>query len=115
MSQAFSNNPLFGETYANLFDYRGAAGLLWLARLHLWARRASPPAAPRWARVAQPTGLLPPQCVSHGPAAGGANIMRQREALKLYKPILVVGTPGRIAELSRDGALQVKGVWSCEG
>ena len=32
--------------------------------------------------------------------------MRQREALKLYRPILVVGTPGRLAELSRDGSLQ---------
>lgn len=37
---------------------------------------------------------------------GGANIYRQREALKMYKPILVVGTPGRLAELSRDGSLQ---------
>ncbi len=41
-------------------------------------------------------------------AAGGANVLRQKEALKLYKPFLVVGTPGRIAELSRDGALQVR-------
>jgi superfamily II DNA/RNA helicase len=37
---------------------------------------------------------------------GGANTLRQRENLRLYKPILVVGTPGRLAELSRDGALQ---------
>lgn len=56
-------------------------------------------------RVAQ--ALLPPsahkavqQCI------GGANMTRQREALKLNKPILVVGTPGRLAELSRDGSLQ---------
>lgn len=35
-------------------------------------------------------------------------MQRQREALKLYKPFMVVGTPGRIAELSRDGALQVR-------
>ena len=40
--------------------------------------------------------------------AGGANMMRQKEALKAYKPFLVVGTPGRIAELSRDGALQAR-------
>ena len=31
----------------------------------------------------------------------------QAEALKLNKPVLVVGTPGRLAELSREGALQV--------
>ena len=37
---------------------------------------------------------------------GGASIWRQRDALKLFKPILVVGTPGRLAELSRDGILQ---------
>ncbi|KAL4529367.1 hypothetical protein Ndes2526A_g04159 [Nannochloris sp. 'desiccata'] len=37
---------------------------------------------------------------------GGANMLRQRENLRMYKPILVVGTPGRLAELSRDGALQ---------
>lgn len=37
---------------------------------------------------------------------GGANIHRQREALKMNKPIMVVGTPGRLAELSRDGSLQ---------
>lgn len=56
-------------------------------------------------RVAK--SLLPPsaqrsvqQCI------GGANMIRQREALKQYKPILVVGTPGRLAELSRDGSLQ---------
>lgn len=56
-------------------------------------------------RVAQ--SLLPEaarravqQCI------GGANIARQRESLKLYKPLIVVGTPGRLAELSRDGALQ---------
>lgn len=56
-------------------------------------------------RVAQ--SLLPEsarravqQCI------GGANIWRQRDALKLFKPLLVVGTPGRLAELSREGALQ---------
>jgi superfamily II DNA/RNA helicase len=37
---------------------------------------------------------------------GGANMLRQRENLRMYKPIIVVGTPGRLAELSRDGALQ---------
>lgn len=37
---------------------------------------------------------------------GGANIHRQRDALKTFKPILVVGTPGRLSELSRDGSLQ---------
>jgi superfamily II DNA/RNA helicase len=55
-------------------------------------------------RVAQ--SLLPEtakravqQCI------GGASMERQREALRLYRPVLVVGTPGRLAELSRDGAL----------
>ena len=32
--------------------------------------------------------------------------MRQVEAIKQNKPLLVVGTPGRLAELSRTGALQ---------
>lgn len=29
----------------------------------------------------------------------------QEEALKVHRPLLVVGTPGRLAELSRAGAL----------
>ena len=29
----------------------------------------------------------------------------QEEALKLHRPLVVVGTPGRLAELSRAGAL----------
>ncbi|CAM6117804.1 unnamed protein product [Calypogeia fissa] len=36
---------------------------------------------------------------------GGANPNRQEEALKKNKPIIVVGTPGRISELSRAGKL----------
>jgi superfamily II DNA/RNA helicase len=59
-------------------------------------------------RVAQ--SLLPAdarkavqQCI------GGANFLRQKEALKLNKPFLVVGTPGRLAEMSRDGSLQSHG------
>ncbi len=32
--------------------------------------------------------------------------MVQAEALKLNKPLVVVGTPGRLAELSRLGTLQ---------
>jgi superfamily II DNA/RNA helicase len=40
---------------------------------------------------------------------GGANFLRQKEALKLNKPFLVVGTPGRLAEMSRDGSLQSHG------
>ncbi|EIE21911.1 P-loop containing nucleoside triphosphate hydrolase protein [Coccomyxa subellipsoidea C-169] len=57
------------------------------------------------ARVGQ--ALLPPQargCVQQ--AIGGANINRQMEAIKQNKPLMVVGTPGRLAELSRSGALQ---------
>ncbi|KAL6771157.1 hypothetical protein ACKKBF_B34165 [Auxenochlorella protothecoides x Auxenochlorella symbiontica] len=37
---------------------------------------------------------------------GGASTWRQQEALKEHRPWLVVGTPGRLAELSRAGALQ---------
>lgn len=37
---------------------------------------------------------------------GGANMQRQEEALKKLKPTIVVGTPGRISELSRAGRLQ---------
>jgi len=36
---------------------------------------------------------------------GGANIHRQDEALKTHQPIMVVGTPGRLAEHSRRGTL----------
>ncbi|KAL3678012.1 hypothetical protein R1sor_020968 [Riccia sorocarpa] len=36
---------------------------------------------------------------------GGANPNRQEEALKRNKPLIVVGTPGRISELSRAGKL----------
>ncbi|KAL4441461.1 hypothetical protein ABPG77_001965 [Micractinium sp. CCAP 211/92] len=56
-------------------------------------------------RVAQ---SLLPESARRGvqQAIGGANIWRQREALKVLKPFMVVGTPGRLAELSRDGSLQ---------
>lgn len=51
--------------------------------------------------------VLPPQASrSVQQCIGGANIHRQREALKLNKPMMVVGTPGRLAELSKDGTLQ---------
>lgn len=36
---------------------------------------------------------------------GGANRSRQEEALKKNKPLIVVGTPGRIAEISASGKL----------
>ncbi|KDP25481.1 hypothetical protein JCGZ_20637 [Jatropha curcas] len=40
---------------------------------------------------------------------GGANRSRQEEALKKNKPAIVVGTPGRIAEISASGKLQTHG------
>ena len=40
---------------------------------------------------------------------GGANRSRQEEALKKNKPSIVVGTPGRIAELSAAGKLHTHG------
>ncbi|KAL6899536.1 hypothetical protein ACP4OV_006194 [Aristida adscensionis] len=40
---------------------------------------------------------------------GGANRSRQEEALKKNKPIIVVGTPGRISEISAAGKLQTHG------
>ncbi|XP_028773304.1 DEAD-box ATP-dependent RNA helicase 47, mitochondrial [Neltuma alba] len=40
---------------------------------------------------------------------GGANRSRQEEALKKNKPAIVVGTPGRIAELSAAGKLHTHG------
>lgn len=40
-------------------------------------------------------------------AVGGANLRRQVEALKKGRPVLVVGTPGRLAELSQLGALRL--------
>ncbi|KAK9822465.1 hypothetical protein WJX81_005408 [Elliptochloris bilobata] len=51
--------------------------------------------------------LLPPEargCVQQ--CIGGANPHRQAEALKVNRPLLVVGTPGRLAEMSRTGVLQ---------
>lgn len=40
---------------------------------------------------------------------GGANRSRQEEALKKNKPLIVVGTPGRIAEISMAGKLHTHG------
>lgn len=40
---------------------------------------------------------------------GGANRSRQEEALKKNKPSIVVGTPGRIAEISATGKLHTHG------
>ncbi|XP_061365295.1 DEAD-box ATP-dependent RNA helicase 47, mitochondrial [Gastrolobium bilobum] len=40
---------------------------------------------------------------------GGANRTRQEEALKKNKPAIVVGTPGRISELSAAGKLRTHG------
>ncbi|XP_057520109.1 DEAD-box ATP-dependent RNA helicase 47A [Amaranthus tricolor] len=40
---------------------------------------------------------------------GGANRSRQEEALKKNKPVIVVGTPGRIAEISAAGKLRTHG------
>ncbi|XP_047950545.1 DEAD-box ATP-dependent RNA helicase 47B [Salvia hispanica] len=37
---------------------------------------------------------------------GGANKSRQEEGLKKNKPVIVVGTPGRVAEISASGKLQ---------
>eukprot|EP00884_Botryococcus_braunii_P006446 jgi/Botrbrau1/15802/Bobra.4_1s0152.1 len=56
-------------------------------------------------RVAR--SLLPDEargCVQQ--AIGGANPFRQAEAIKENRPLMVVGTPGRLAELSRSGVLQ---------
>ena len=39
-------------------------------------------------------------------AIGGANAMRQRESIRRNRPMIVVGTPGRVAELSREGVLK---------
>lgn len=40
---------------------------------------------------------------------GGANPSRQEEALKKNKPSIVVGTPGRIAQMSASGRLHTHG------
>ncbi|CAI9262745.1 unnamed protein product [Lactuca saligna] len=40
---------------------------------------------------------------------GGANRSRQEESLKKNKPLIVVGTPGRIAEISASGKLHTHG------
>ncbi|KAF5818954.1 putative RNA helicase [Helianthus annuus] len=40
---------------------------------------------------------------------GGANRSRQEEALRKNKPVIVVGTPRRIAEISVAGKLHTHG------
>ncbi|KAL8226911.1 hypothetical protein R6Q57_016743 [Mikania cordata] len=40
---------------------------------------------------------------------GGANRSRQEEALRKNKPVIVVGTPGRVAEISSAGKLHTHG------
>lgn len=55
-------------------------------------------------RVAQ--SVLPPDASrAVQQAIGGANPSRQIEALRYHKPLVVVGTPGRLAELNRGGYL----------
>ncbi|KDD75285.1 hypothetical protein H632_c765p0 [Helicosporidium sp. ATCC 50920] len=51
--------------------------------------------------------LLPPEASSLlvQQAIGSASLWRQRQALKTTKPLLLAGTPGRLADLSREGAL----------
>jgi len=41
---------------------------------------------------------------------GGANTRRQEQGLRKKRPFIVVGTPGRIAEMSRMGVLKTHGV-----
>ena len=89
------------EEWANVTrKTRGEAG-----KVHCMIVVPSRELAMQIVRVAQ--AILPPQASrSVQQCIGGANIHRQREALKLHRPILVVGTPGRLAELSKDGSLQ---------
>lgn len=42
-------------------------------------------------------------------AIGGANAKRQEEAIRRKRPLIVVGTPGRLAELSRSGLTDARG------
>ena len=57
-------------------------------------------------RVAQ--NLLPePARPAVQQCIGGANPKRQQEALAKHKPLIVVGTPGRLAEMVRRGVLQL--------
>ena len=39
-------------------------------------------------------------------AIGGANMRRQLDSMKKNKPVVVIGTPGRLAEHSRLGSLR---------
>ena len=52
-----------------------------------------------------PLPLSPPPQRLVQQLIGGASLQRQEEALRRHRPALVVGTPGRIAELSRSGRL----------
>eukprot|EP00877_Chromochloris_zofingiensis_P005959 jgi/Chrzof1/1616/Cz10g14210.t1 len=59
-------------------------------------------------RVAQ--GLLPDEARSAvQQCIGGANILRQMDAIAKNKPLVVVGTPGRLAQLVKSAALQLHG------
>eukprot|EP00793_Prasinoderma_coloniale_P003716 PRCOL_00003092-RA len=42
-------------------------------------------------------------------AIGGASMPRQIDALRTNRPLIVVGTPGRLADLSREGSLRTHG------
>ena len=57
--------------------------------------------------VRQAEALLGPGARQYvAQAIGGANMKRQMEALRREKPMLVIGTPGRLAELSELGHLR---------
>eukprot|EP00955_Chlamydomonas_euryale_P076794 362781-Chlamydomonas_euryale.AAC.4 len=85
-------------------------------------QRSQPPPPPLPSATLRPQGLLPDQhrglvqqCI------GGANPRYQEQRLLENKPLMVVGTPGRIAELVRGAVLRLhevrcaSGVWQVWG
>ena len=53
--------------------------------------------------------LLPPEQQQIAQQViGGANPKRQHEALRRFRPALVVGTPGRLLDLVESGALSLE-------
>lgn len=61
------------------------------------------------AQVGQVLGSIKPPGLGHGVFIGGTNMARQKDKLK-EKPAVVVGTPGRLEELIREGKLKTAGI-----
>lgn len=111
-----------GKTLAYLLPILSRVGPLQDARCREEGRDAEPADRGVAAVIVAPSRELAMQIVREaerflGPQhrrvvqqlIGGANQRRQEEGLRQNKPLVVVGTPGRIADISRAGKLHTHG------